>query len=293
MCMLCVIPPKVMPSKDKLENSALNNPHGFGWAIAVPSEQRIISERTMNADESINSFLTARAQYMDGYAIWHARYATHGAKIVDNCHPFIVGNDKRTYLAHNGILDIDIPKLDERSDTRIFAEELLPAVGGVTALDNDWVWSMFEDYTSGSKIAVLTVDPAAKHSMYLINGQAGSEDESGVWWSNDSCYLDSWASAKPKSSAYAYSDKDYDFYAKSGKELAISKNSQDSEEEIDIYVCHNCNGYFDENELEEFEDTCPQCGFCFDCLSEYLECNCWKSAGTSTPKTHSGGWGGW
>jgi hypothetical protein len=57
MCMLCVIPPHVVPSLDKLENSALNNPHGFGFAIAVPSEQRIIVERTMNADESINAVL--------------------------------------------------------------------------------------------------------------------------------------------------------------------------------------------------------------------------------------------
>jgi hypothetical protein len=57
MCMLCVIPPNVIPSRDKLEASALNNPHGFGFAIIIPSENRIHSERTMNADTSINRFL--------------------------------------------------------------------------------------------------------------------------------------------------------------------------------------------------------------------------------------------
>ena len=33
MCMLCVIPEGLIPDREKLENSALNNPHGFGYAI--------------------------------------------------------------------------------------------------------------------------------------------------------------------------------------------------------------------------------------------------------------------
>ena len=69
MCMLCVIPPNVIPSREKLENSALNNPHGFGFAIVVPSENRIHSERTMNADTSINRFLEMRAKYPEGLHI--------------------------------------------------------------------------------------------------------------------------------------------------------------------------------------------------------------------------------
>ena len=93
MCMLCVVPPNVIPSRDKLMASALNNPHGFGFAIVVPNEKRIIVERTMDPDESINRFLKLRKKHKDGYAMWHARYATHGSKTVDNCHPFKVGKD--------------------------------------------------------------------------------------------------------------------------------------------------------------------------------------------------------
>lgn len=162
MCMLCVIPPNVIPSREKLENSALNNPHGFGFAIVVPSENRIHSERTMNADTSINRFIEMRTKYPEGYAMWHARLATHGSTTVDNCHPFKVGHDERTYLAHNGILPIIEPQGDLRSDTRIFAEDLLPAIGGVSALDNDQVFNLMEDFTSGSKVAILTVDPRAE-----------------------------------------------------------------------------------------------------------------------------------
>jgi glutamine amidotransferase len=117
---------------------------------------------------------------------------------VDNCHPFKVGHDEQTYLAHNGILPIVEPQGDLRSDTRIFAEDLLPAIGGVSALDNDQVFNLIEDFTSGSKVCILTVDPLAKHQCYLIHENKGKVDESGVWWSNDSCYLPTYESKKSR-----------------------------------------------------------------------------------------------
>ena len=199
MCMLCLVPPNVIPSREKLENSALNNPHGFGFAIVIPSENRIHAERTMNPDTSINRFIEMRTKYLEGYAMWHARLATHGSMTVDNCHPFKVGGDERTYLAHNGILPIVEPTGDTRSDTRIFAEDLLPAIGGVSALDNPQVMN-------------LTVDTRADYQAYLIHESKGTKDNSGVWWSNDSCYLPSsrnWYSVKPldygiEEGAYCY-----------------------------------------------------------------------------------------
>jgi len=279
MCMLCVIPPHVVPSLDKLENSALNNPHGFGFAIAVPSEQRIIVERTMNADESINRFLQLRMQYSEGYAIWHARYATHGSKTVENCHPFPVGGDQRTYLAHNGILSCEAPKNDDRSDTRIFADEILPGIGGVTALDNDYVWEMLEEYTGGSKLAVLTVDPAAKHPLYILNQHAGWEDTDGVWWSNQTCFLESWATAyRAKTKTIGYYDGYYDMgYDTKGREYAKPGMAMDLDEAAEEVVeCAHCQYVMDSAELELSEQTCYQCGFCFDCDLGYLECDCYR-----------------
>jgi len=268
MCMLCVIPPGVIPSREKLENSALNNPHGFGFAIIVPEEHRIIRERTMNADESVNRFLELRTYYPNGYAMWHARYATHGSRTVLNCHPFVVGNDDRTYLGHNGILDITIPPKDDRSDTRVFAEDLLPAMGGVAALDNDHVWRMLEDYTSGSKVCILTVDPAAKHQCYLLNEKAGKVDETGVWWSNDSCKLDYGYSTLGKGKSYSswFADKDYDFYNKAGDPYDV--------EGVDIYDCPSCQAIMDEEEIFNMDGRCVYCLYCFDCLSDEEACLC-------------------
>ena len=274
MCMLCVVPPGVIPDRDKLINSALNNPHGFGFAIAVPEEQRIIAERSMNADESINRFIEVRSQYMDGYAMWHARFATHGAKNVNNCHPFIVGKDKRTYLAHNGILDVSIDKSDDRSDTRVFAEDVLPAMGGVKALDNDNVFTIIEDWAAGSKIAVLTVDPEAKHPLYHINARLGNEDASGVWWSNETCYLDSSPIYKPKSKTYLAGGYEYygDYYDGTRQTDNGYVFSKDDEDIIQVTECLACGAMIDEDLLIQYDFICTTCGFCFDC--EQLPGNC-------------------
>ena len=272
MCMLCVIPVGVIPSREKLENSALNNPHGFGFAIAVPEENRIIVERTMDADESINRFLELRQQYLTGYAMWHARLATHGSRNVTNCHPFRVGKDTSTYLAHNGILDITIPHADDRSDTRVFAEELLPALGGVTALDNDWVWEMLEEYTSGSKVCVLTVNPEAKHQMYLLNASAGKEDADGVWWSNDSCYLTSWHSTyKSKPAVAGYYNGSFDMW---DDRSVYNKDKEDTKD----YECPECKQSSEASEIDAWYNHCPYCDFCWDCMSGWDECFCYSSS---------------
>lgn len=274
MCMLCVIPPNVIPSREKLENSALNNPHGFGFAIVIPKENRIHSERTMNADTSVNRFLEMRAKYPEGYAMWHARLATHGTTTVDNCHPFQVGHDDRTYLAHNGILPIVEPQGDHRSDTRIFAEDLLPAIGGVTALDNDQVFNLIEDFTSGSKVCILTVDPLAQHQCYLIHENKGNVDASGVWWSNDSCHLASF-NYRSTSAMGFFSKDNEEFWAE----------------------CRVC----DEVLLEEPQDLqakdfCNTCGSCYMCMSYKTDCMCYqgsnsKSSGNWWSTDTQGAWG--
>jgi glutamine amidotransferase len=275
--MLCVIPPNVIPSRQKLENSALNNPHGFGFAIVIPSENRIHVERTMNADTSINRFLEMRGKYPEGYAMWHARYATHGSMTVENCHPFQVGvGNNLTYLAHNGILPIIEPKGDDRSDTRIFAEDLLPAIGGVTALDNPQVSNLIEDFTGGSKVCILTVDPRAEYQCYLYHAEKGKKDESGVWWSNDSCYLDtytrgSWKSVNPL-------------------DFGLSESSPKTGG-LDFAVCTVCETYTDTNMLEWDESFCVTCGSCYECESYVTNCMCYQ--GSEKTWANWGVEGGW
>lgn len=264
MCMLCVIPPHTVPTRDRLENSALNNPHGFGFAIAIPSENRILVEHTMDADESINRFLEARSQYPEGYAMWHARLATHGTTDINNCHPFRVGKDNLTYLAHNGILPV-IETDAYRSDTRVFAEDVLPAIGGVSVLDNEQAWNILEDFTSGSKVCVITLNPAAKQQMYLLHAGKGWHDESGVWWSNDGCKI----AGTRTYDGYGYytSTRDYDYWGYgSSKKTDATNNVLGYNED----GCNVCESYFVSKRLQ----LCSTCYACQKCFMLYDECKC-------------------
>lgn len=252
MCLLVVCNPNSTPSKDHLTTASCSNPHGFGFAIETPTG--IITERSMSAKKSINRFLELREQYPDGYAMWHARYATHGVKNESNCHPFKVGGTEYdTYLAHNGVLDILIPANDKRSDTRIMAEELLPRLGGVSALDDDYLFDMVSSWASGSKVAVMTNDPSAKHRLYIINESSGSWDDQGIWWSNKS-HLP----VVPTTTKYTYEPSAYDII-----DYTIT----------DPYYCPNCQALLD---LEENDLWCTMCDSCLDCSTPVSSCLCWS-----------------
>jgi glutamine amidotransferase len=263
MCLLVVCNPNSTPSKDDLKMGACKNPHGFGFAI--DTGDGIISERSMSAKKSIARFLELREQYPNGYAMWHARYATHGVKNELNCHPFKVkGEEYDTYLAHNGVLDIHIPKGDKRSDTRIMAEELLPQLGGVSALDNDYVYDMISAWSRGSKIAVMTNDPSAQYKIYIINENAGSWDDNGIWWSNTS-YKPVVSTPRTESYTYTYGDEP------SVYDIVVGQERNGFED--NTFECPNCNALVD---LYESELYCVMCECCFDCSAQFLDCLCYN-----------------
>ena len=146
----------------------------------------------MNADESINRFLELRAKHMSGHALWHARIATSGLITIDNCHPFVMPDEEYPTLPMSVTMAcLMCMSLSEMSVVThaYFVEDLLPAIGGVTALDNEQVFNMISEFTRGSKVCVLTVNPKAKYEMYLFHEKSGHYDEGGVWWSNNSCEL--------------------------------------------------------------------------------------------------------
>lgn len=255
MCLLVVCSPGSTPKKADLTTASCANPHGFGFALVANDE--IITYRSMSSKKTINKFLALRKQYPDGYAIWHARYATHGVKNEFNCHPFPVGGDSLSYLAHNGVLDTHIENYDKRSDTRIFAEDTLPKLGGVTALDDQNIWLMISKWAKGSKIAILTLNPEAQHQLYLINADAGHWDSDGIWWSNSS-YI---PYTPPKTVGYSsvwQSSRDY-----------TSPDPVWGDGMID--ECVNCMAM-----TSYMDDYCKMCMLCFDCSATQEDCLCYK-----------------
>ena len=253
MCLLVVSSPNSTPKRKDLECASCNNPHGFGYAVIAGN--KIITGKGMSAKKIITEFLAVRKQYPNSYAMYHARFATHGVKNDDNCHPFKVDGSDLTYLAHNGILSVDIPANDMRSDTRIFAEDILPAMGGITALDNTNLYRMIEGWASGSKIAVFTLDPNAEYDCYIINEDLGHWDNAGNWWSNDGYKDNAWSNLFKKGNSYDYYD--------------LAEVVDDDE-----YTCMLCGIDVD---LENNPYTCHECGSCFECgMISNDTCLCWS-----------------
>ena len=255
MCVLVVCKPNHTPTKEELTKGACANPHGFGFAIVADGV--IISERSMSYKKSIARFLELREQYPEGFAMWHARYATHGVKNEQNCHPFKVGGSDLTYLAHNGILDVDIPEGDKRSDTRVFAEDILPRFGGAHALDDGTIWNMVSAWAKGSKIAVLTVDPTAQHEMYIVNEDLGYWDD-GVWFSNTACKI--YSPPVP-----------YSYWQPAPKKLELVDDTYSETLEL----CTSCESTVD---YEDSWGVCPNCDACLDCTEYVANCLCYRPA---------------
>lgn len=259
MCLLVVCSPGSTPKKADLMQGACSNPHGYGFALVAGDQ--IITYRSMSAKKTINKFLALRSENPDGYAIWHARYATHGVKNEYNCHPLKVGGDELSYLAHNGVLATHIESYDKRSDTRILAEDTLPKIGGVPALDDPNIWIMLSSWASGSKIAVLTLNPLANHQLYLINEHLGDWDSDDIWWSNSSYKKVTPPSRIGYSSVWTRAS-DYT--------LPEVQNDPVWGDTL-IDQCVNCLGL-----TSYMEDFCDLCHLCFDCNATRTECLCYK-----------------
>ena len=258
MCLLTYSPAGTVPKRKHLENSCRSNPHGFGYAILT--QDKIIVGKGLDYKKIVDEYLALKKQYPNTESIFHSRYATHGEMNEANCHPFFVGNDNQTVIAHNGILDI--PTYDNRSDTRVFVEDLFPTYDKSGGLDNPLVFNGIEQWAVGSKMVVLTLNPKYKYNVYIINEKLGHYDKKGIWWSNYG-YCD--APAKPAStSAYAYEYYSYE------------KGYHGKEEYV--YVCPNCDTEIDDSDLNEYDMLCTKCNFCLGCLEDWQDCLCWEKS---------------
>ncbi|MGV9678835.1 class II glutamine amidotransferase [Nocardia sp. NPDC003482] len=237
MCILTFYRPGITPDLDALAAGAFANPDGHGYALVA--DDRILVGHGLDPREVITEFVSARAAFPDSFALFHSRLATHGTVTTDNCHPFYVGGDKRTVLAHNGILpkNVQPAKDDPRSDTRIAAEDFLPRQP-FGSLDSWAGRDGLERWMGSDKMVLLTVDPDYKHTAYLFNEHFGHYSPDGVWYSNTSYR---WAS-----NSLAWWDDD------------------------DPY-CGMCG---DELDPRQVGSHCTFCGYCQSCFRRFPHCSC-------------------
>lgn len=241
MCLLTFYPSGVGPDVIALTDGAYVNPDGHGFAIVAG--ERLIVRRGMDADRMVAAFERMRDKYPDGPALFHSRLASHGRVGKQNCHPFRIGGDRRTVVAHNGILPKNVrpTKGDKRSDTRIAAEDFLP-YQPFGSLDS---WAGQDRLTrwlgQWNKIVILTVDPSYRENAYVLNEEHGSW-MGGVWYSN----LD----------------------------FLVPEDQWDTFSPDDAWECVRCRSI----EIDPYNGLCTVCEACPDCGEFDGYCSCYAPA---------------
>jgi predicted glutamine amidotransferase len=257
-----------IPDYKYISNANNNNPDGFGFAIHTGD--RIITSRGMNPQKTVDKFYdTLDKAGKDFVAMYHARITTHGDSIIENAHPFKVGGRSDIILGHNGMLPIHPRQGDRRSDTRIFAEDVMLNMG-IEMLDDKHSFARLEDWAAGSKLAILSTAPELRDSVYIVNEHLGSWD-GDIWWSNTSY-------------KHAYNFYGGGMYGSRGglwstdDLLSADRKALTSVESDDQFyngtdLCYNC--FIPLDEESYYSGVCAACNTCLDCFGTADECMCY------------------
>ena len=111
MCLLIHQPKGVTFSRQELRDFYQHNPDGFG--VAFGDGQTLHVLRLVGSEKEIIEAYQRQAAGRE--CVIHFRMATHGAKNVDNAHPYAVTDD--IVMAHNGVLSCGNPAQPSMSDT--------------------------------------------------------------------------------------------------------------------------------------------------------------------------------
>jgi predicted glutamine amidotransferase len=267
MCMLSLIPTNVEPDYEGLLNGGVLNPDGSGWAIAV--DGKIVWGKSMDACQAIDQFSVARDRYPNGPALFHSRWATHGSKSLANVHPFFVGNSYQTVMAHNGILQCTPTKGDDRSDSRLFADDILST--RFKRLDKRRAFTALHQFCGTyNKLGILTVDSRYQENLYIVNEKEGHWDRITKNWHSNYDYL-GWTKYSGSYSSTA---------TQGWTPTTIGKRRSEIQKALaDSTLCYICEfGHYTTS------GYCDECGTCEECLENRLDCQCYLGASWNTDR---------
>lgn len=254
MCILSYVPADTAISNaiaDDLWTGGLHNPDGHGWAIAG-MDGVMYTGHSLQLDDALAGLVAARER-VDGDALFHSRWATHGSVRLGTCHPFTVLGDTETVLGHNGVLPArfhPLPSDGDISDTMVLAAR---GMRQFRRLDRPTVRRALSAAIGSNKLVILTVSERYRRNAYVINEHLGQWCD-GVWHSNgDYC--------RPVRHDYGYTATSaaYEYVpVLGGSSVPLA--------------CELCGGA-----VNVPTAVCTVCGTCCDCLEHEQSCLCWQS----------------
>lgn len=256
MCMLTYFPPSTQPDAEALLNGTAFNRDGHGYAIVIPGRKpKMLVRHSLNAKSLIARFMIDRRDYPKGSALFHSRFGTSGAGGKFNCHPFRVANDKRTVVAHNGVLPavMQPDSKDKRCDTRAAADDLFAFNYGHLSSPAAR-FALGEDIGKHNKLVILTIDPAYDTDAYIINQGSGNWHE-GVWYSNYD-----YEPFRPVTQLAGYF-------------ADLERISED--------ICPMCSS---KDSIDHVQGTCSMCNSCIDCYEDLDQCVCYVPNALALPE---------
>ena len=174
-----------MPTTEVLDSCFQSNKDGIGFSFNKTGEQPVIAKGYANVKKLVKMLDTYNVGKENNLLI-HFRYATHGKKVPENCHPFPLTADYKemeflnctceTAIAHNGIFS-SMPTHDTRSDTMKFIGGILAQPEIIGNLHSKAVKELIKGYCGySSKLAFLRPEG--------ITTIGDFEEDKGIKYSN-------------------------------------------------------------------------------------------------------------
>lgn len=283
MCMITFIPRGTDIPVDGVRNGSIINDDGHGWAVAI--KDTLLVGKSMDFDEAIDGFLTARDELGDGsVALFHSRFGTHGEEGEYNIHPFFMGDDNKTVMAHNGILPAKYhPTLnDRRSDTRIFVDrhgKFIDNPNGVPSRRGGQI--LGRRIGMGNKLVFIST-VSGEPKVRIVNANAGIHVD-GLWYSNSGYLTDySWygIGRRRPMDRYDWAESEEDREQRDAWAEYMPKYEG---KEVEVYQAP-CNSCGEKEDLDVEIGMCNKCGTCLDCFDNFAYCMCWRPSGMRAPE---------
>jgi hypothetical protein len=168
MCEIIYLPEGNYADPELLANAREVNTDGVGWAM-ISSGGQLLSGKSLDTQRGTEDFMLLREMTKaTGPAVIHYRLSTGSRVSYSNLHPFMPEADGKTLFFHNGHL-FDPPEGDDRSDSRIFTEDVLPAY--LRRLDLARTQTELDNYMAltNSKGVIITSSKLYADQVYILN----------------------------------------------------------------------------------------------------------------------------